>query len=194
MSASSAQAECTPQRPRSRRGRHCSSSRRCRSRPPSAAAWPSRQISRSLASVLGESRRGAASLGRLGLEQRAHVEQLVYFLFGGHMHEGALAGPQVDPPLGLHAVQRLADRLPADPRAAGPGRSPPCADPAGVRRRRSGRSGRHTPTGATAPVVAKVESTGAVRPAIAHPPAGRAGFPASAGPTLPPTEIGIYSL
>jgi hypothetical protein len=35
------------------------------------------------------------------------------------VHEGALAGPQVDPPLGLHAVQRLADRLPADAELAG---------------------------------------------------------------------------
>jgi hypothetical protein len=57
--------------------------------------------------------------GRLGLQQRAHVEQLIHLLIGGHVHEGALTGPQVDPPLGLHAVQRLADRLPADPELPG---------------------------------------------------------------------------
>ena len=57
--------------------------------------------------------------GRLGLEQGTHVEQLIDFLIGGHVHEGALAGPQVDPAFGFHAVQRLADRLPADPELAG---------------------------------------------------------------------------
>ena len=57
--------------------------------------------------------------GRLGLEQRAHVEQLVHLGVGGHVHERALAGPQVHPAFGLHAVQRLADRLPADPELAG---------------------------------------------------------------------------
>jgi hypothetical protein len=64
-------------------------------------------------------RAGRRQPARLGLEQRPHVQQFVHFGVGGHVHEGALAGPQVHPPLGLHAVQRLADRLPADAELAG---------------------------------------------------------------------------
>ena len=71
---------------------------------------------------LGRTDRAAAGRGepgRLGLEQGADVQQLIDFGVGGDVHEGALAGPQIHPTLGLHAVQRLADRLPADAELAG---------------------------------------------------------------------------
>jgi hypothetical protein len=64
-------------------------------------------------------RAGRREPGRLGLQQGPDVEQFVDFGVGGDVHEGTLAGPQVHPPLGLHAVQRLADRLPADAELAG---------------------------------------------------------------------------
>ena len=86
--------------------------------PASTAASPSWQISRSLASspsVAADRRQP----GGLDLKQLTHVEQLVHFLVGGHVHERPLVGPQVNPPLRLQPVQRLPDRLAAHPELAG---------------------------------------------------------------------------
>jgi MFS family permease len=61
---------------------------------------------------IGIARRQA---GRLGLQQLTHVQQLIHLGAGGHVHVGTQAGAQVDPALGFHPVQCLADGLAADP-------------------------------------------------------------------------------
>lgn len=53
-------------------------------------------------------------LGRVGLQDRADAEQLGGLLLGGGVHEGALGGTEVDPAVGLEALEGFADRLAAD--------------------------------------------------------------------------------
>ena len=50
----------------------------------------------------------------MGLQYRADPEQLVYLVFGGDVHEGALPGTEFDPAVGLQALQGFSHRLTAD--------------------------------------------------------------------------------
>ena len=54
-----------------------------------------------------------------GLEQRANREQLVGLVMRRCVHESAVAGAQVDPPLVGQPLQRLANRLPGHPQDFG---------------------------------------------------------------------------
>ncbi len=55
----------------------------------------------------------------MGLQDRANAEELVYLVLGGDVHEGALRGTELDPAVGLQALQGFSHRLPADAEVLG---------------------------------------------------------------------------
>ena len=53
--------------------------------------------------------------GGVGLQHRPHPEQLVHLLLRRDVYEGALSGSELDPTVGLQALQRLSHGLTAHP-------------------------------------------------------------------------------
>ena len=63
--------------------------------------------------------RSAASRAEYVLKDRSDAEQLVHLLLGRGVHESALRGAELDPAVGLQALQGFSHRLPADAEVLG---------------------------------------------------------------------------